>query len=149
MPFEGGHARRHLVGAAESLKLRRGQAVIQVRVVTALTADDLELVRPAAFCPASSRMGRPAPEQHVPVPTPLILGHHSCLLRTLRPIAFTVGGKLAAGQGHWSRQRSPGKRAMPASVGEDEGDGLAVARPSVPLTWGLWPLGPLRGARSQ
>lgn len=102
MPFEGRYPRRHLVRAAEPLKLRRGLAVIQVRVVTALTADDLELVRPAVFCPASSRMGRPAPEQHVPVPTPLILDHYFCLLRTLRPIAFTFGGKLAAGQGHWS-----------------------------------------------
>jgi hypothetical protein len=57
---------RHRARAAEPLKLRRDLRVIQVGMVTATRADELERTDVAAFHPARYDAGRPAPQARRP-----------------------------------------------------------------------------------
>jgi hypothetical protein len=58
----GGKALPHRVRPADPLKPGRDLAVIQVRVIAALAADELKRVGEAALCPALHDADRPAPQ---------------------------------------------------------------------------------------
>ena len=60
--FIGGKACPHRVRPADLLKPGRDLAVIQVRVIAALAADELKRVGVAVICPARHDAGRPAPQ---------------------------------------------------------------------------------------
>ena len=65
------------VRPADLPKLRRDLGVVQVGMVAAVAADDLERVGVAAFRPAVHHAGRLAPENHRPAMPGLIMGRHA------------------------------------------------------------------------
>jgi hypothetical protein len=62
MLFIRGEGRLHRIGPADPLQPRWDLGVIQVPMVTAVIADDLEDVGVAAFCPALHDADRLAPQ---------------------------------------------------------------------------------------
>ena len=61
-----GDARRAGVGPADPLQRARDLTVVQAGIITAVAADDLELVGVAAFRPTLHDAGRPPPQHYRP-----------------------------------------------------------------------------------
>ena len=76
-----GDARSDWVWPADLLELGGHMVVIQVGVVTAVAADELERVGVAALRPAINDAGRLAPENQRPTMPRLATGLHACLFR--------------------------------------------------------------------
>jgi len=82
-----GDARREPVGSADLLKLRRDLAVIQIRVISAVAADELVRVGAAAFRVARHDAERPPPQYHRPAEPGLGMIGHACPLPLAGPCA--------------------------------------------------------------
>jgi hypothetical protein len=74
--YVGGNAVRDRVRPADLPKLRPDLGVIQVRMITAVAADDLKRIGIAAFRAAVHDANRLAAENHRPAMPGLVTGHH-------------------------------------------------------------------------
>ena len=105
VPLVGGDAERDRVRTAYPLKLGRDLAVIKIRMVTAVAADDLERVGVAAFRLARHDAGRLAPQDHRPVLAGLQASLHACLLRDESPRPSSVRRPRRVRPGPWPRTK--------------------------------------------
>jgi len=90
-----GHAVRYQVWPADPPQLGRDLGVVQVGMVTALAADDLERVAVAAFRTAFHDADRLTAQDHRPAESRLITGHHAPVANpsiSAMPTIFTAAG---------------------------------------------------------
>src|SRR5580704_6207403 len=75
-------ARGNRVGPPGPPQLRWHVVVVQVGMITAVAADELERIGVAAFRPARHDVGRPAPKDHRPAKPWSIKEHHTAPTRS-------------------------------------------------------------------